>query len=135
MRLARDTISGLEKRMRLLKLFVLVLVLAFPRPVLAVDPPYQAEMERLAEIMGSLYFLAPLCRPGSDDWRGELAELVRLDQPDEDRQQRLYGAFNSGFAAYSRLYKSCTDSAAEALNRLLTEAETTARDIHARFAE
>ncbi|MEO6395359.1 MAG: TIGR02301 family protein [Devosia sp.] len=122
--------------MRSLALLLLMLgAVAAPRPAFAVDPPYEAEMERLAEIMGSLYFLAPLCKPGADDWRNELAELVRLDQPDEDRQQRLYGAFNSGFTAYSRLYRSCTVSANEALIRLLIEAESTARDIHTRFAE
>jgi uncharacterized protein (TIGR02301 family) len=105
------------------------------QPVLALDPPYEPQMERLAEIMGSLYFLAPLCRPGGDDWRQEMSELVALDQPDADRQQRLYGAFNGGYSAYSRLYRSCTPSAEEALSRLLVEAEATARDIHARFAE
>ncbi len=26
-------------------------------------------MERLAEILGSLYFLNPLCKPGGTDWR------------------------------------------------------------------
>jgi uncharacterized protein (TIGR02301 family) len=61
--------------------------------------------------------------------------LVTLDQPDEDRQQRLYGAFNGGYLAYSRLYRSCTASAREALTRLIVEAEGTARDIHARYAE
>ena len=60
---------------------------------------------------------------------------MKLDQPDEDRQQRLYGAFNAGFESYSRLYRSCTSSASEALARLLIEAEATARDIHTRYAE
>lgn len=106
-----------------------------PGAALAIDPPYQAQMERLAEIMGSLYFLAPLCGPGGDDWRQQVADLIALDQPDEDRQQRLYGAFNGGYAAYSRLYRECTSSASEALTRLLIEAEKTARDIHARYAE
>ncbi|MBN9305417.1 MAG: TIGR02301 family protein [Devosia sp. 67-54] len=106
-----------------------------PRPALAIDPPYEPQMERLAEILGSLYFLNPLCKPGGTDWRQQLADLVKLDQPDEDRQQRLYGAFNAGFASYSRLYRSCTPSASEALARLLIEAEATARDIHTRYAE
>jgi uncharacterized protein (TIGR02301 family) len=121
--------------MRFLPALLIVLGLALPGPALAIDPPYQPQMERLAEILGSLYFLAPLCEPVTDDWRAELAELVRLDQPDEDRQQRLYGAFNSGYAAYSRFYRSCTASADEALSRLLIEAESTARSIHSRFAE
>jgi uncharacterized protein (TIGR02301 family) len=104
-------------------------------PALAIDPPYQEQMERLAEIMGSLYFLQPLCRPGAEDWRAQMGELISLDQPDEDRRQRLAGAFNEGYSAYARLYRICTVSAAEALNRLLVEAEKTARDIHSRYAE
>lgn len=122
-------------RLRLPALALIVLCAALPRPVLAVDPPYEPQMERLAEILGSLYFLNPLCKPGGADWRAQLGDLVRLDQPDEDRQQRLYGAFNSGYTAYSRLYRNCTPSASEALARLLIEAEATARDIHTRYAE
>ncbi len=104
-------------------------------PAAAVDPPYQEQMERLAEILGSLYFLQPLCQPGLEDWRTQMAELIALDRPDEDRKQRLAGSFNEGYAAYARLYRICTVSANEALTRLLVEAEKTARDIHSRYAE
>lgn len=105
------------------------------QPALAIDPPYQGEMERLSEIMGSLYFLQPLCQPGVEDWRAQMGQLIALDQPDEDRRQRLAGAFNGGYAAYQRLYRACTVSASEALTRLLVEAEQVARDIHQRYAE
>ena len=105
------------------------------QPALAIDPPYQGEMERLSEILGSLYFLQPLCQPGVEDWRTQMEQLISLDQPDEDRRQRLAGAFNSGYTAYSRLYRQCTVSANEALTRLLVEAESVARDIHSRYAE
>lgn len=125
---------GRGVRAALLSLLMLSPVL-LPQPALAVDPPYEPQMERLAEILGSLYFLNPLCKPGGTDWRAQLSDLVRLDQPDDDRQQRLYGAFNSGYSAYSRLYRTCTPSASEALARLLIEAEATARDIHARYSE
>ena len=121
-------------RSRLLGLLLLPM-LALPQPAVAVDPPYEPQMERLAEILGSLYFLNPLCAETATDWRAQMADLVSLDQPDEDRQQRLFGAFNGGYNAYSRLYRSCTPSAEEALTRLLVEAETMARDIHTRFAE
>ncbi|HEY0919888.1 TIGR02301 family protein [Devosia sp.] len=119
---------------RLVGATALGLLLAAP-PALAIDPPYQEQMERLAEIMGSLYFLQPLCVDNAQDWRAQMAELINLDQPDEDRRQRLAGAFNGGYAAYARLYRVCTVSAAEALTRLLVEAEQTARDIHSRYAE
>jgi uncharacterized protein (TIGR02301 family) len=129
-------IARLEKSMRLrLPALALIASLAFAPPALAIDPPYEPQMERLAEIMGSLYFLAPICTGATTDWRGELADLVTKDQPDEDRQQRLFGAFNGGYQAFARLYRTCTPSAEEALTRLLIEAETTARDIHTRFSE
>jgi uncharacterized protein (TIGR02301 family) len=117
-----------------LALAALLLVLG-TMPSMAIDPPYQRQMERLAEIMGSLYFLQPLCEPRPDDWRSEMAELIALDEPDEDRRQRLAGAFNLGYTAYSRFHHACTPAARTALTRLLTEAERIARDIHTRFAE
>jgi len=121
--------------MRLVALIAIVLLFALPRPALAIDPPYEPQMEKLAEMLGSLYFLNPLCATGSADWRQQMADLVQLDQPDEDRQQRLYGAFNSGYEAYARLYRACTPSAQEALSRLLIAAEAGAREIHSRYAE
>lgn len=120
---------------RLPAALLLTVMIAMPAPALAVDPPYEPQMERLAEILGSLYFLNPLCSDATTDWRAEMTDLVSLDQPDEDRQQRLYGAFNGGYQAFSRLYRSCTPSAEQALTRLLVEAEATAREIHTRFAE
>lgn len=101
----------------------------------AVDPPYEAQMERLTHIMGSLYFLQPLCKPSQIDWRAQAASLIDADQPDDDRRQRLNGSFNDGYSAFARLYNRCTPSAREALDRLLTEAESLARDIHSRYAQ
>lgn len=114
---------------------IAVMALAAIGPARAIDPLYQPQMERFSEIMGSLYFLQPLCKAGSEDWRGQMDELITLDNPDDDRRQRLAGAFNGGYTAYARLYRSCTPSALDAYQRLLNEAEHIARDIHARFAE
>jgi uncharacterized protein (TIGR02301 family) len=120
---------------RLRPVIIALLLILGAAPSLAIDPPYQGQMERLAEIMGSLYFLQPLCDSGPQDWRAEMAELIALDEPEEDRRQRLAGAFNVGYTAYSRFHRACTPAAREALSRLLGEAERTARDIHTRFAE
>ena len=118
------------------RLIIVALVLALgSAPALAIDPPYQKQMERLSEIMGSLYFLQPLCQAGATDWRVQMDDLISLDQPDEDRRQRLAGAFNGGYTAFARFHRSCTPAAREALTRLLVEAERTARDIHTKFAE
>ncbi|WP_417580175.1 TIGR02301 family protein [Pelagibacterium sp.] len=118
----------------LVRLGVLAM-LATPTSALAVDPPYQGQMERLSEILGSLYMLAPLCGDQVTDWRGQMAELIELDEPDDDRRARLAGAFNAGYEAYARFYRTCTPSAEVAIRRLLTEGDSLARDIHQRYAE
>lgn len=122
------------KNLRQIAIAACLLVLG-ALPALAIDPPYQRQMERLSEIMGSLYFLQPLCGTNRTDWRAQMADLIALDQPDEDRRQRLAGAFNEGYTAYARFHRACTPAASAALSRLLDEAERTARDIHTRFAE
>jgi len=113
----------------------LLLALSLTAPALAIDPPYQRQMERLAEVMGSLYYLQPLCKTGTEDWRAQMSELIGLDEPDEDRRQRLAGAFNTGYTGFARLHRQCTPSSREALTRLLVEAQQLARGIHTRFAE
>jgi uncharacterized protein (TIGR02301 family) len=119
-------------RRLLLALFLLAFAAA---PARAVDPLYEPQLEHLSEVLGSLYFLGPLCMPSGKDWRVEMSELIALDKPDDDRRQRLAGSFNNGYQAYARLYRECTSSARAAMTKLLTEAEATARDIHAHYAE
>lgn len=112
-----------------------MLALPVTAPAFAIDPPYQGQMERLSEILGSLYMLAPLCGQTETDWRGQMSDLITLDEPDEDRRARLAGAFNAGYEAYARFYSTCTPSAELAISRLLSEGEGLARDIHQRYAE
>jgi len=114
---------------------LLVAVLLGGRPAHAVDPLYEPQLEHLSQVLGSLYFLTPLCQAGGKDWRVEMSELIALDAPDDDRRQRLAGAFNAGYQAYARLYRQCTESAHTAMTKLLADAEHTARDIHAHYAE
>jgi uncharacterized protein (TIGR02301 family) len=121
---------------RVLGPILLVLSLAAAGPAVAVDPLYEPQLEHLSQTLGSLYFLNPLCAPGGKDWRVEMSELIALDAgKDDDRRQRLTGAFNQGYQDYARLYRHCTPSARAALTHLLADAEQTARDIHAHYAQ
>jgi uncharacterized protein (TIGR02301 family) len=124
----------LSMKPSVLALLLLVSALA-AGPARAVDPLYEPELEHLSQVLGSLYFINPLCRPGGKDWRVEMSELIGLDAPDDDRRQRLAGAFNAGYQNYARLYRECTPSAKAALVKLLGDAEQTARDIHAHYAQ
>lgn len=121
---------------KIIRALVVIFALGgYVAPSLAIDPPYQDQMERLTEVLGSLYFLQPLCGETEEDWRLQASDLISLDNPDEDRRQRLAGAFNTGYEAYARVYRTCTSSARAAIARLLIEAEHSAREIHTRFAE
>jgi len=118
------------------RLILALILLLWPvQPAMAVDPPYQAEMQRLLEVMGNLYFLQPLCGFNQEDWRQNAKELIELDEPSNERKQRLSGAFNQGYKAYWRLYRSCTPSGKQSMAYLLGEADHLARDIHSRYAE
>ena len=116
-------------------LSVCILLGAFVQPVLAIDPPYQTQMQQLLNAIGSLYFLQPLCGDEKNDWRQHASELIELDDPADERRQGLNGAFNQGYHAYARLYQSCTFSARQAITQLLVEADHLTRDIHSRYAE
>lgn len=122
--------------MRLFRPLLIMAALGLaPTQAVAIDPPYQQDMQRLSEILGSLYMLTPLCGDLSTDWRSQMADLIALDEPDADRRARLSGAFNAGYEAYARFHRTCTPSAEAAINRLLVEGDGLARDIHQRYAE
>lgn len=104
-------------------------------PAHAIDPAYQPEMERLAEIMGALYHLDDLCLRSGVDWRLQLAELMDLDEVDDDRRERLAGAFNANYADFQQTHSRCTDSATLLTSRFLEEGAKISYDIHIRYAE
>ncbi len=107
----------------------------FTTPSLAVDPPYQSQMQQLLNALGSLYYLQPLCGDNDNDWRLHAAELIALDEPNDDRMQRLNGSFNQGYHAYARLHQTCAPSTEQAISRLLNDADRLTRDIRSRYSE
>ena len=45
-------------------------------------PPYEGEFSRLAEILGALHYLGPLCgEKEKERWRGEMQGLLEAEQP------------------------------------------------------
>ncbi|AVX05203.1 hypothetical protein MXMO3_02692 [Maritalea myrionectae] len=116
-------------------LSVLLLCLSSALPAKAIDPAYQPQMERLAEIMGALYHLDDLCMRSGVDWRLQLAELMDLDEVDDDRRARLAGAFNANYTDFQQTYSRCTDSANMLTGRFLDEGAKISYDIHIRYAE
>ncbi|UVF18541.1 TIGR02301 family protein [Microvirga terrae] len=106
-------------------------------PAPTVEPPaapYEKELLRLAEIMGSLAMLRPLCSaPDGSEWNRRMQVLLEAEGTTPGRRERLAGAYNKGYQAYALTYRVCTPSAQEASVRFLSEGEQLARNITGRY--
>jgi uncharacterized protein (TIGR02301 family) len=97
-------------------------------------PPYEGELSRLAEILGALHYLRPLCgAPEGARWRGEMQALIEAEQPSAGRRDRLIASFNRGFHSYGQSYRSCTPAASLAIHRYLDEGARLSREIATRY--
>lgn len=108
---------------------------AEPAPVVEPPPaPYEKELLRLAEIMGALAMLRPLCSaPDASEWGRRMQVLLDAEGSTPGRRGRLAGAYNKGYQAYALTYRVCTPSAQEASVRFLAEGEQLARSITGRY--
>lgn len=92
-------------------------------------------LARLAEIMGGLAWLRPLCGAGdAAAWRERVAALMAAESATPERRERIAGAYNAGYKAYSYTYKRCTASAELAIQRYLAEGAELTRNLAARAA-
>ncbi|WP_131833489.1 TIGR02301 family protein [Ancylobacter aquaticus] len=122
----------------LLALLLASLALA-PRPAAAQStqggaPPYEAELLHLAEILGALHYLRPLCGAAeATRWRDEMQGMLDIEAPSGDRRGQLTGAFNTGYESYRQVYRVCTPSAELASQRYLETGAKLARDVATRY--
>jgi uncharacterized protein (TIGR02301 family) len=97
--------------------------------------PYDHDLQRLAEILGSLHFLRGIC--GSNEgqkWRNEAQLLIDTEAPSGERHDQMIASFNRGYRAFQQSYRTCTPAADFAIRRYLTEGAKIAREITARYA-
>lgn len=102
-------------------------------PARAADSPFEGDLMRLSEVLGSLHFLRNLCGEKGEQWRGEMEKLVAAENPDAPRRARLIASFNRGYRSFEGSYVSCTASATEAIRRYVKEGETLSRAIAVRY--
>jgi len=96
--------------------------------------PYEPELLRMAEIIGSMAFLRSLCTaPDASEWPQRMQQLIEAEGTTAGRKERLAGAYNRGYRAFALTYRVCTPSAAEATNRYLTEGDRLARSLSNRY--
>jgi uncharacterized protein (TIGR02301 family) len=96
--------------------------------------PYEKELLRMAEIIGSVAFLRSLCTtPDAGEWPQRMQQLLDAEGTTPGRKERLAGAYNRGYRAFALTYRVCTPSATEATNRYLKEGDQIARGLSGRY--
>ena len=138
--------SALKKRLaaNLVALGLMLCCLALPAAVSAQTPapapdnaaaPYDGDLQRLAEILGSLQYLRTVCgAKEGQKWRAEMQALIDAEAPSGERKRRIVARFNSGYRGFEQTYRTCTPAADLAIRRYLDEGAKIAREITARYA-
>jgi uncharacterized protein (TIGR02301 family) len=97
--------------------------------------PFDANLQRLAEIMGALHYLRALCGANEGQkWRNEIQALIEAEAPAGDRRARMVASFNRGYRVFQQSYRTCTPAAELVIRRYLEEGSKIARDVTARYA-
>jgi uncharacterized protein (TIGR02301 family) len=118
---------------RLIPLFLGALLLTSAHTARAAESPFEGQLIRLAEILGSLHYLRNLCSESGYEWRDRMQALLDAEDPGEERRARFVASFNRGYRTFESTYASCTDSAIEAISRYMKEGEALTRDTATRF--
>jgi uncharacterized protein (TIGR02301 family) len=122
------------------KHFLAVLVVVFACaavPVRAQDAaaPFDGDLQRLAEILGTLHYLRGICGTNEGGkWRNQMQALIDAETPTGDRRARMIAGFNRGYNGFQQTYRTCTPAALVAIRRYIDEGSKISRDLTARYA-
>ena len=97
--------------------------------------PFDGDLQRLAEILGTLHYLRGIC--GSNEgpkWRNQMQALIDAETPSGERRARMSAGFNRGYNGFQQTYRSCTPAASVAIRRYIEEGSKISRDLTARYA-
>jgi uncharacterized protein (TIGR02301 family) len=97
-------------------------------------PPYEPELQKLAEILGALTYLDELCaKKFQADWRAKMKALIDAETKTTARKEKLAGSYNRGFRDYERSYHICTQNAQTVIARFLAEGGKIAHEVVNRY--
>jgi uncharacterized protein (TIGR02301 family) len=120
---------------RFAALFLTLACLAGPANAQDAPAPFDGDLQRLAEILGTLHYLRGIC--GSNEggkWRNEMQALIDAETPTGDRRARMIAGFNRGYNGFQQTYRTCTPAALVAIRRYIDEGSKISRDLTARYA-
>src|ERR1700683_4749735 len=116
---------------------LVLMLLGLPWEVRAAEvaPPFDAGLERLAEILGSLHYLRGVCGANEGNkWRNEMQALIDAETPSGQRRSQMIAHFNRGYRTFKQSYRTCTPAADLAIRRYLEEGSKIAREVTARYS-
>lgn len=92
--------------------------------------PFEPQLLRLAEILGALNYLEPLCgQTAATDWRAEVTALIETEAKTDLARETITGAYNHGYRGYALSYRICTPNAQKIISRFTSEGGKIAKDI------
>lgn len=123
---------GMIRRLSLL----LCLLTSLSAPARAADSgaAFEADLQRLSEILGALHYLRGVC--GANEgakWRNEMQALMDAEAQATERRAKMIASFNRGYSGFQQTYRTCTPAADMAIRRYLDEGARIAREITARY--
>jgi uncharacterized protein (TIGR02301 family) len=97
--------------------------------------PFDGDLQRLAEILGTLHYLRGICGTNEGGkWRNQMQALIDAETPSGDRRARMIAGFNRGYNGFQQTYRTCTPAATVAIRRYVEEGSKISRDLTARYA-
>lgn len=97
--------------------------------------PYDKQLNRLSEILGTVTYLRNLCAERSEpQWRAAMEKLLTVDAGTEPaRKQQLTAAYNRGYRAFGALHTACTDAVRQTDSEYRAEGATLIKEMTNRF--
>ena len=96
--------------------------------------PFDASLQRLAEILGALHYLRAVCGANEGQkWREQMQALIEAEAQTADRRNRMVANYNRGYRSFQQTYRACTPAANVAVRRYLDEGSKISREITARY--
>lgn len=100
-----------------------------------INRQYERDILRLAELLGSMHYLRPLCGAADGQlWREEMEAFIVAEKLNLQFKAHLIERFNRGYQSFAASHKSCTNSARLAMKRYKQKGMRLSQDINTKYA-
>lgn len=95
---------------------------------------YEDNLKALAEVLGNLHHVRPLCHPEDGErWRERMMELIRIEKPSTQQKDAMVARFNDGYDAAGKRFPQCTPGAETFARERAAEGEAITRRLAERI--